>query len=390
MFSLHSPVVRIGPWLLLAVLVGAAAFGITTASEAGSFGGDFPSFHGAGSIVLDGAGADLYDPIVQQEAQSERFPEGGYLFFAYPPYTALLYAGLAVLPYDTAFLVHTVLAVMALIGAIAAFRPFARGMLDGPTRLGIASAVAVATYPVLRSVLGGQNATFSLLLLVLVARFDHDNRPTATGLAAAAMLFKPQFGMLVILALLLGRRWRATAWAAIGAVVWFLLGAIVAGPAWVSVWLDAVRAFGGENLVVNGSLMVSVLGWIQNLFGTDLWTYVVTGVVVASVAAPLGIGLVTKRWSEVPWYAIAPLIVLASPSALYYDTAMVLVTVGTIAAWLAGRRVALGVVVVAISWTQAIASEWSPLFIPILVIAIMLAIGSGTVLPRLRALAELR
>lgn len=382
---MDSPIARVAPWVALLTLLVAAGVGIMVATgqgaDASSVGGDFPSFYGAGSTVLNGAGGQLYDPAVQQAAQSEQFADGRFLYFAYPPFTAVAYAGLAWLPYEVAFVLHTVLAVGALIGAVVAFRPFARGMLNGPSRLGIASAVCVSLYPVLRSVLGGQNATFSLLFLVLVARFDLEDHAMGTGLAAAAMLYKPQFGILVILALVIGRRWKATAWAGAGAAVLFGVGVAVAGTGWLGVWVEAVTAFGDENLIVNGWLMVSVLGFVQNLFGTAAWTFVVTGLVLAAVGIPVAVGVVTRRWAEIPWYAVAPLVVLAAPSALYYDTAMVLVTVGVMAAWVGRRRPWFVASVVAVSWTQALATDWSPLFIPVLCLAALLALGSRR-LPR--------
>jgi len=393
MLSLDSPVAKFAPWLIVATLVVTSAVGISQSSsgqsEAGDFGGDFPSFYGAGSIVLDGHGEDLYDVELQQQVQSDQFEDGGYLYFAYPPYTALPYAGLAALPYNAAFVLHTILAVAALIGAVLAFRPFARGMLDGRTRLGIGVAASLAMYPVLRSVLGGQNATFTLLLLVLVARFDHEDHAMATGLAAAAMLFKPQFGVLVILVLVVARRWRATAWAIGGAAALFGAGVVVAGSNWLKTWLEAVTAFGDENLQVNGELMVSMVGWIQNQFGTDPWTYVLAGGLLMALGIPIAIGLVTKRWTEIPWYAVAPLVVLAAPSALYYDTAMLLVTIAVAAAWFAGIRTGIAAAAVVVSWTQIAAGSlgWSPLFIPLVVIAAMLAAGAGR--PRAnRLLAE--
>jgi len=208
-------------------------------------------------------------------------------------------------------------------------------------------------------------------------------------LAAAAMLFKPQFGVLVILVLVVARRWRATAWAIGGAAALFGAGVVVAGSNWLKTWLEAVTAFGDENLQVNGELMVSMVGWIQNQFGTDPWTYVLAGGLLMALGIPIAIGLVTKRWTEIPWYAVAPLVVLAAPSALYYDTAMLLVTIAVAAAWFAGIRTGIAAAAVVVSWTQIAAGSlgWSPLFIPLVVIAAMLAAGAGR--PRAnRLLAE--
>jgi hypothetical protein len=331
-----------------------------------------------GATLLEGHGSDLYDASFQQSQQSQQFNDGRFLYFAYPPFTAVPYAALASLPYEAAYVLHSLLAIAALIGAVVAFRPMARGMFDGLTRLGVAAAAALVMYPVLRSVLGGQNATFSLLLLVLVARLDATDRHMLTGLAAAGMLFKPQFGLIVILVLVAGRRWKAVAWAGAGAAGLYALGALVIGGEWLRTWLEAVTALGGENLLVNGDLMVSVLGWIQNLLGATTASYVATAIVLAMIGIPIAIGVISERWGEIPWYAVAPLIVLAAPSALYYDTALVLLTVGVSLAWIRGYRVRAIVIVIAVSWTQlpATAIGWSPLFLPVLGIAGAFAVGA--------------
>ena len=189
MFTLHSPLVKFGPWLVIATIaLAAASTGLASPdAQAGSdrYGGDFPSFYGAGTIGLDGDGSDLYDVETQKSAQAASFSDGEVLFFAYPPYTAAAYAGIAWLPYGASYALHSLLAIAALVWALAALRPFVRGAFDGWTRLGLASVAAIASYPVLRSVLGGQNATFTLLGLAAVARFDHDDRPVAAGIAAA-------------------------------------------------------------------------------------------------------------------------------------------------------------------------------------------------------------
>lgn len=382
MFSMDSLLARFGPWIVVATIavaaVGSAVLASTNDADS-RVGGDFPSFYGAGSIVLDGRGSELYDAPLQQSVQSEQFDDGRFLYFAYPPFTAVPYAALARLPYEAGYALHSLLAIAALIGAVIAFRPFAKGMLDGSTRLGIGVASAVVMYPVLRSVLGGQNATFSLLLFVLVWHFDAEDRHIATGLCAAAMLYKPQFGLIVILVLVAGRRWRAATWAGGGAAVLYGLGAAVMGGEWMRTWVDAVTRFGEENLEVNGDLMVSALGWIQNLFGSNTATFVVAAAVVAAAAVPIAAGVVSRRWGEIPWYVIAPLVLLGAPSALYYDTALLLLTLGVSLAWLAGMRAVAVAAVIAVSWVQLPASTtgWSPLFLLVLAMAASFAVGAA-------------
>ncbi len=380
MFSLESPIIRFGPWVVVATLA-LVAIGTGLAADAnpdpGRLGGDFPSFYTAGELVVDGHGQELYEAELQRAGQADLLEDGGFLYFAYPPYTAAFYAPLSLVPYGVAFGIHTTLALLALIASLVAVRPLVRGYLDGPARLGVATVVLLGAYPVIRSVLGGQNATFTLLGLSLVARFDREDRALGTGIAAAALLYKPQFGLLVMALLVLGRRWQAVGWAIVGSAALVSVGALVTGPGWVSTWLDAVSGFGDENVAVNGHLMISAWGWFENLLGSGAGV-VFAGAVVVVVGTPMAWSLIRRDWSEIPWYAAAPLVVIAAPSALYYDATLVALTVITMVGLVGGVRWYVIAVIVVASWSQAGATAlgWSPLFIPILVAAAGFALAS--------------
>jgi len=382
MFSLRSPIVRLGPWLVLGAIALAAVAMAFVSPEAqsgdGRYGGDFPSFYGAGNIVLEGDGSDLYDVETQIAAQAESFGDGDLLYFAYPPHTAAVYAGIVWLPYGAAYAVHSMLALAALIASIATLRPFVRGAFDGWTRLGVASVAAIASYPVLRSVLGGQNATFTLLGVAAVARFDHDERPVAAGIAAGMLLYKPQFGLLVIGVLILSRRWASVVSSVATSFVLFGLGGLVVGADWVSVWLDALSSFGELNLIVNGTLMISAWGWIQNLIGVSWWSYLVAAGAAFAVGIPMAYGLLRDRWSEIPWYALTPLVIIVAPSALYYDATLVLLPVAVLVGWVADRASVVVIGVIVVSWTQILAPSlgWSPLFPLVLAMAALFAFSA--------------
>jgi hypothetical protein len=257
-------------------------------------------------------------------------------------------------------------------------RPFVRGVFDGWARLGLASVAAIASYPVLRSVLGGQNATFTLLGLAAVARFDDDERPIATGIAAATLLYKPQFGLVVIGVLVLSRRWTAVGSAIAVSAALYGVGAIVMGFDWIGTWISAIADFGDLNIAVNGHLMISAWGWVQNLLGVDTVSYILAGAIALAVGVPMAYGLIAKRWTAIPWYALAPFIVVVAPSALYYDATLVLLPIAIVIGWAADRVALVVIGTIALSWTQVFAGNlgWSPLFPPILGMAALFALSA--------------
>ena len=165
-------------------------FGSGAGTATGRLGGDFPSFYGAGSIVARGDGDRLYDPALQAEVQADLFGDDtGFLYFAYPPYYAYPYSALSLLPFRAAFLVHALLLIVALWLAIQLAAPLLPRLLASRDRKIAALAVLLASYPMLRSVLGGQNTPLTLLLIVAVWRFAEDERDLAAGLALSALLY---------------------------------------------------------------------------------------------------------------------------------------------------------------------------------------------------------
>lgn len=365
--------------VLAAVVVFVAATGSGSETLSGPLGGDLPSFYGAGSIVADGLGDQLYDADLQAAAQEELIGEdGGFLYFAYPPFVAYPYAALTALPYRLAWVVHVAVMAALLWAAVRLAKPLLPGVLRTTDHELAAVAVALVFYPILRAVLGGQNTTLTLLLLVAVWRFASDDRDALAGLALAAMLYKPQFGLPLLLVVMLARRWKIVAWWAGGAVALYLAGAVMMGTGWLGDWYRQVGEFDDLNVLANGELMVSAIGFFRNIMGPDAAAaYVVAGLLVLFVSAPTGWSWWRDGISAKPMALIAPALVIAAPSALYYDAGLVLVTIGIALALSMNASVGVASVVVAVSWSQLLADTlgWSPLFFLLLAVWIWVAFG---------------
>lgn len=387
------PIVRILPVAVVAgvvvAIVVAAFAGGGASTVGGRLGGDFPAFYAAGRMVIEGAGNELYDPAAQAAFQLPFYPEserppavaelqrsadpgsGGFLYFAYPPFTAIAYAALAILPYRLAFVAHGLLSVLALWGAVHLVRPLLpRALRNGRDEL-VAVAVLLATYPILRAVLGGQNTAFTLLLLAALWRFASDDRHALAGLSLAALAYKPQFGLLAVLLVVAARRWRILAWWALGAGIAYAMGAVLVGWGWPAEWLNQTGVFNDENLVVNGDLMVSAIGWFRGLFGIEPTWPIVVGLAVAAV---VGLIAAVQWWrAGIGTGAIAlgaTAIVVGAPSALYYDAGLAVASagVGVDRRWAGSTAALIGFV--AVSWSQIAAGAlgWSPLFPVLLVV----------------------
>ena len=355
------------PLALLIVLVAALVFAAVTYDRdhpTSRLGGDYPAFYAAGSIARDGDWDELYSAERQAEEQAGLIDDqGGYLYFSYPPFVAGAYAVLAGLDYRSSFLVHTVLMGLALWGAIKLVWPWLERFGWPPLALFM---LGLAFYPLLRAVPGGQNTTLSLLLLALAVRLDHDGKPFVAGLALAALLFKPQFGVVIVPLLLVSRRWRVLGGWATGALGLWAVSWILTGGAWVAEWWKQAGAFRDENVAANGANFVSVPGFLENLIGSE-------GVVAAALgyglAAIFGFGvayfwLKHPRSHQLERYALAAAaVVLAAPQTLYYDGGLMLLGLAVAAVFVTQINGPRLIALVVFSWSHLAADDlgWSPL-----------------------------
>lgn len=362
------------PLVVLLTLLGALVFATVRydPGDAGvRIGGDYPAFYGAGSIAADGDWDDLYSAERQQVEQAGLVDrEGGYLYFSYPPVVAWFYGLFAGLPYEWSFLLHTVLMAAALALAVRVLEPW----LERPgLPLITLLVVALAFYPVFRAVSGGQNTALTLLLLSAALRLDHDDRPIAAGLIASLLLFKPQFGILVLPVLIIGRRWRmAAAWSG-GAIALYACSAFLMGGGWLSDWWQEARQFADQNLDANGAYFVSLPGFLSNAFGSEAMA---VGYGLAGIVA----GVLAFLWWRSPrsdaltrWAALAGAMVVVAPQTLYYDVGLLLIPiVWSLRRWPARWAIAAAVV----TWTQIASSQlgWSPLG-PVAIVAVVVLLA---------------
>lgn len=363
-------VVRVFPRAVLVVVVIVSLVPVllmvtVSEDEANKVAGDFPSFYAAGEIVLDGQMDRLYDPALQREYQRPYHEEPGeFLFFAYPPVTALVYASIAWLPYPVALALHSVLAMLALVAAMWLVIPLVvpRHPLFGNVTL--SAAAAVLTFPIITSVMGGQNTTFTLLLVAATWRFSRSGNSIAVGLAASALLYKPQFGILILVMIAIAQMWKALASAMVGASLLYASGAAMIGPRWPLEWADQVRVFADQNADVNGALMINVTGWADQVAGDVAAAAIGAVVVIVAISIPTSYIVFRHGLKMAVFGVVTAWMLLASPSTLFYDSGVAIVGFGIFVALMRGPWYLIAVAILA-SWIQVGARSlgWSPLFL---------------------------
>ena len=167
---------------------------------------DFVSFYAAGRLAVAGIPQETYDPVAHFEAEQQATAKGiDYVHFFYPPVFLVVCDLVARLPYLLAFVSFEGLSLALLLWAL-------RETLDRePSSL----LVVVSFSPLLWSIGVGQNSCLSAALFASGLLLLRRGREVAGGAVLGCLVLKPHLVLLPI-ALLAGRRWRAIGGAAAG------------------------------------------------------------------------------------------------------------------------------------------------------------------------------
>jgi alpha-1,2-mannosyltransferase len=288
---------------------------------------DFISFYAAGALANAGTPALAYDHAAHLAAEELVVGAGiGYQYFNYPPVFMLLCAALARLPYLAAFVLFesTTLVLYLFV---------ARRILG---ERGAAAPIVLLAFPIVFWNFGlGQNA-FLTAALFGTATLLIDQRPIPAGLLFGALCYKPQFGLMIPLALAASGQWRAVAAAAASAATLVLLSAAMFGiEAWRA-FIETVTAspamYQSGRILFEG--MANVFGAARVLGAEAGLAYALQG--IATLGAGIVVVAVWRRRLSLPTSAavLAAATVVAAPLALLYDLMLAAIA----AAWLARDR----------------------------------------------------
>ncbi|MBY0532062.1 MAG: DUF2029 domain-containing protein [Xanthobacteraceae bacterium] len=161
-------------------------------------GTDFSNVYAAGKYVLEGKPAAPFSPPLQHKKEQEIFGEKTPFYgWHYPPIFLFLAAALASFPYLAALAVWQVSTLALYLWSIRAILPRAEIWLP-----------ALAFPAVLVNIAHGHNG-FLTAALIGGGLFLLGRKPIAAGILFGLLIYKPQFGVLIPLALAAGGYWRA-------------------------------------------------------------------------------------------------------------------------------------------------------------------------------------
>jgi hypothetical protein len=290
---------------------------------------DFTTCWVVGIAALRGIAAVLYDPGQFVKIQTAVLGARAFVYpnWPYPPTFSLIMAPFAMLPYLWAFLAWNLTTLLGLTSVV--YRIVRRSP---------AIALLLASPFTLWNFLAGQNGFLTGSLLGAALLFL-ERQPVVAGVFIGCLTYKPQFGILLPVALVAARQWRAIA----SAVVTFaLIGGVTIAVFGVSSWEALPQAIFQQSGVVlaaegqpdtesDWGRLQTVYGLIRLVHGgaTAAWI----GQAVTALCAAIIVWMV---WRSSARYALkaatlSVTVFLASPYAFTYDLAAIAIPVAFLA-----------------------------------------------------------
>lgn len=365
---------RLGvPRIVIAIAAVAAAYAwavfATTPAHPGAIGLNLDAL-GTDWMVFYSGARHVFDGTLGQLFDGERFTAGlnaafsGWLSaptpfrpWVYPPTYLLAMLPFGALSFLASYIVFQVLTAAALAAALwrGAEHPEARGFVLVAALCGPAAAINAGM---------GQNAFLIAALLIAGFRLL-PTRPIVAGAILGLVTMKPQFWLLVPVALAAGREWRALLWSLVAAAGLALLSLAAFGVDCWRHWIAlAVGSYGDPHS-----------HWVEfgRLWGDSIYACAVAAGWSASAAdaaqaggmlAAIGLVYAAFRLHLAADQRIAVLLaatVLAAPHSSLADTALLAAAAALWGAEAATRGESLA------KWTLALALWLAPLFNPPLV-----------------------
>jgi hypothetical protein len=315
--------------ILLGVLLMIATSDGVTDWKGRPLGTDFIVFYAGGDVAREDGANAVYDNgkiyAAHQRALDDPSPDWGP--FLYPPVFIFAAMALSPLPYAAALALFMGTTGALYAGATSALAGF-RGSL-----------IALAAFPAtLLCLTQGQTGFLVAGLFAAGLASLFSGRQALAGLCFGLLAIKPQFGLLIPIALAAGGHWRAFAFAALSASATVLVPAIAFGP---DIWADFARAaaFARRFILEEGGIgyhkIISAFSQARLLGAPLALAYSLQALVAAGAAALVfflwrgkasddlkGAGLILGALLATPYAVEYDLVLLAPAAALILREAM--------------------------------------------------------------------
>ncbi|HMH95098.1 MAG TPA: glycosyltransferase family 87 protein [Bradyrhizobium sp.] len=312
--------------LILLAICTLALVGWTAASDglidrnSKPIGTDFSNVYAAGTLIWQGRPAEAYEPARQHAAEKAVFGGREVPFYGwlYPPFFFVVAFLVASLPYAWGLAIWLAASFAAYLAAMRAIAPRPETLL-----------IAAAFPAVFINIGHGQNGFLTAALLGGALHWL-DRRPWLAGVLIGLLAYKPQFGVLIPVALLAGGRWNTIGAAAATVAALVAVSFVTLGG---GVWHAFADSMTFTQTVV---LEPGGIGWekIQSAFSAmRMWgagvrtAYAIQIALALMLAASLAWLWQSNALFELKASALATASLLATPYVLDYDLVVLAVAI---------------------------------------------------------------
>jgi hypothetical protein len=282
---------------------------------------EFTNFWFAGSQALHGQTAAIYDPVQFTKVQQTLVGVGRYVYdiWPYPPTFFLILAPFATLPYFVSFLTWDL---ASLLGCIAVVYLIVRRGTVIPALLASSFTAFNLAY--------GQDGLLTASLLGASLLFL-EKQPVLAGFFIGCLTYKPQFGILIPLALAASNQWRAFASAAATAILLAIATTVAFGA---GVWAEfppQLLAQANAALFADPDsrwgLLQSVYAVIRAWNGGPALAWIAQGLTMLAVGAVVWFVWRSRVRYTLKAATLSAAALIATPYAYAYDMAVIAIPV---------------------------------------------------------------
>jgi alpha-1,2-mannosyltransferase len=286
-------------------------------------GGDFVNIYAASIAALRGDPAAVYNIHLQHVQEAAVMgTDFGVLGFHYPPMYLLMVLPLSMLPFIVSWILFETATLAGYIAVVRRIAPVSPGLW-----------LAITFPGVIVNFTCGQNG-FLTTALIGGGLLMLDRAPILAGLLFGLMSYKPQFALLIPLALIAARRWRAFAATAVTAILFAAASFAVFGPSTWHAFLVSVQ-FTQKIVLEQGGIpmytLQTVFGAIRMWGGSVGLAYALQAAVALYAAAAVIWIWQSDRPFALKAAALAAGSLMVSPYVLQYDLVLLALPI----AWLA-------------------------------------------------------
>jgi hypothetical protein len=289
---------------------------------------DFINVYAAGVAVHEGKPAEVYDSDRHKDLEDRvvHCKDGAdhcYSWF-YPPVFLSVAWLTAFLPYTWALAAYCIIGGIACGAALYKLVPY-KGALS-----------AIVAFPGTSvNLLAGQNGVITTAILA-AGLFALDEAPVAAGAIFGVLSYKPQFFVLVPLALTAGRYWKALAATIASAIVYAGFSLIAFGfESWLG-FMSSLAAARSNILENSSDFLLGRMHTVYSMarmFGGGMQTAHIIQDVVSSAAVLVLIAIWRHRSLSlaVRGASLSTVLLLASPYSFFYDQVLLAIPIALLA-----------------------------------------------------------